>query len=61
MDSAIEQFRRGKADFVFQGDYTGVNPDDPTDICDLRQGYTENQNTSFPLFHYILKDIITIE
>ena len=61
MDSAIEQFRRGKVDFVFQGDYTGVNPDDPTDICGLRQGYTENQNTSFPLFHYILKDIITIE
>ena len=61
MDSAIEQFKRGKGDFVFKGDYTGVNPDDPTDTCDLRGGYTENENTSYPLFHYILSDIITID
>ncbi|MBQ4435859.1 MAG: BMP family ABC transporter substrate-binding protein [Clostridia bacterium] len=61
MDSAIEQFKRGKGDFVFKGDYTGVNPDDPKDTCDLRTGYVENENTSYPLFHYILSDIITIE
>lgn len=61
MDSAIEQFRRGKSDFVFKGDYTGVDPDDPTDTIDLRGGYTENENTSFPTFHYILNDVITIE
>lgn len=61
MDSAVEQFKRGKGDFVFKGDYTGVNPDDPTDICDLRGGYTENENASYPLFHYILSDIITID
>ena len=61
MDSAIEQFKRGKGDFVFKGDDTGVNPDDPKDTCDLRTGYVENENTSYPLFHYILSDIITIE
>ncbi|MBR4392510.1 MAG: BMP family ABC transporter substrate-binding protein, partial [Oscillospiraceae bacterium] len=29
MNSVIEQFRRGKTDIVFRGDYTGVDPDDP--------------------------------
>ena len=61
MDGAIEQFRRGKGDFVFRGDYTGTNPDDPKDTCDLRSGYIENENASYPLFHYILTDIITID
>lgn len=61
MDSAIEQFKRGNVNFVFQGDYTGVNPDDPKDTCDLRGGYVENENTSYPLFHYILSDIIIID
>ena len=60
MDSAIEQFKKGSVDFVFQGDYRGVNPDDPSDICDLHTAYIENENTSYPLFHYILSDIITI-
>ena len=61
MESAIDQFRRGNVDFVFRGDYIGVDPDDPSDTCDLRSGYIENENTSYPLFHYILTDIITIE
>ena len=61
MDSTIEQFRRGNTGFVFRGDYTGINPNDPTDTCDLSAGYTENENTSYPLFHYILSDIITID
>ena len=60
MDSAIEQFKRGSVDFVFKGDYTGIDPNDPTDTLDLRNGYIENENTSYPLFHYILSDIITI-
>ncbi|MCR5684385.1 MAG: BMP family ABC transporter substrate-binding protein [Lachnospiraceae bacterium] len=60
MDKAIEQFKKGKIDFVFKGDYTGINPDDPSDVCDLNKGYIENENTSYPLFHYILKDIVTI-
>ena len=61
MDAAIEQFKRGKTDFVFQGDYVGADPQHPSDTCDLRGGYTENEHTSYPLFHYVLSDIITIE
>lgn len=61
MNSAIDKFKRGNTDFVFKGDYTGVNPDDPSDTIDLRNGYTENADTSYPLFNYILKDVITID
>lgn len=61
MNSAIEQLSRGKNDFVFRGNYTGVDPDDPADTIDLSDGYIENENTSYPLFHYILQDVITIE
>ena len=61
MNSAIEQFARGNGAFVFRGNYKGVNPEDPSDTIDLRNGYIENENTSYPTFHYILSDIITIE
>ncbi len=60
MDKAIEKFKRGMVDFVFKGEYTGINPDDPSDTCDLKNGYIENENTSYPLFHYILKDVVTV-
>ena len=46
---------------MFKGDYTGVNPKDPADTFDLRGGYVENENTSFPTFHYILSGVITVE
>ncbi len=61
MDLAIDKFKRGFTDQVFKGDYIGVDPDDPIDTIDLKNGYTENENTSYPLFHYILKDVITID
>ncbi len=61
MDSAIEQLKRGNVNFVFKGNYIGVNPDDPTDTIDLHNGYVENEKTSYPLFHYILEDVITID
>lgn len=61
MNRAIDRFKRGSGDFVFKGNLTGINPDDPSDTIDLRNGYRENANTSYPLFHYILTDIITIE
>lgn len=61
MDKAIDKFKRGYKDFVYKGNYTGVDPDDPSDTIDLRNGYIENEYTSYPLFHYILEDIITIE
>ncbi len=60
MNWAIEEFKRGNVDFVFRGAYTGVSIDDPSDTIDLRNGYIENANTSYPLFHYILSDAITI-
>lgn len=60
MERAIEQFREGKAGLVFQGDYVGINPEDPSDTLDLRGGFEENEKTSYPLFHYVLKDVITV-
>ncbi|MBP5305989.1 MAG: hypothetical protein J6Z02_09085, partial [Lachnospiraceae bacterium] len=60
MKTAIAEFTKGKNSFVFKGDLKGVNPDDPTDTIDLKDGYIENEKTSYPTFNYILKDIITI-
>ncbi len=60
MNNAIELFKKNGGSFVFRGNYTGVNPDDPADTIDLKNGYTENENTSYPTFNYILSDIITI-
>ena len=56
----IEQFQKGEV-HVFEGDYIGVNPEDPSDTCDLREEYEENRYSSAPTFHYVLQDIITIE
>ncbi len=60
MNEAIEKFKKGNGDFVFKGDYTGVNPDNPSDTINLNTPYIENENTSYPTFNYLLKDIITI-
>jgi len=61
MDRAIDRFKHGTCDFVFKGNYTGSAPDDPSDTYDLRNGYIENEKSSYPTFHYIISDIITIE
>ena len=61
MNAAIARFKRENGDFVFQGDCTGVNPDDPSDTCDLKDGYAENEFSSYPTFNDILSSIITIE
>ena len=60
ISETVEAFRKGAVD-VFRGDYTGVNPDDPADTCDLRQGYTENKYSSAPSFHYVLRDVVEVE
>lgn len=57
---ATEDFSDGRIR-VFFGDYTGKDPDDPTDTADLRQEYKENEYSSAPTFHYVLDDIIIIE
>ena len=56
----VEQIKDGKI-HVFKGDYLGVNPDDPSDTWDLNTEYPENEKASAPSFHYILKDVITVE
>ena len=61
MNSAIAEFNRGKVDFVFKGDYVGVDPDNPSDTLDLKNGYVENENTSYPTYHYIIPEIISVE
>lgn len=61
MNKAIDQFKRGNVDFVYKGNLVGVNPEDSSDTYDLSQGYIENENTSYPLFHYILTDVVTVE
>ena len=61
VDAAIFQLKKGNIDFVFKCGYIGVNPKNSSDIIDLHAGYIENENTSYPTFHYILLDIITIE
>lgn len=60
MQEVINGFKKGKIQ-VFQGDYIGVDPEDPKDTCNLEKGYIENENSSAPTFHYVLKDVITVE
>ncbi|MBQ9008621.1 MAG: BMP family ABC transporter substrate-binding protein, partial [Clostridia bacterium] len=57
---AVEDFEKGKIT-VFRGKYTGTNPKNPSDTIDLTSGFTENRDSSFPSFHYILDDLITVE
>ena len=56
----IEQIKNGQI-HVFKGDYLGINPDDPNDTWDLNKEFPENEKSSAPSFHYILKDVITVE
>lgn len=60
MQEVIEGFKKGEIE-VFQGDYIGSDPDNPKDTYDLKKGYTENQDSSAPTFHYVLEDIIKVE
>lgn len=60
VDKLIREFQQNKIQ-VFQGAYTGVNPNDPSDTIDLRDGYRENDKSSAPTFHYVLDDVITIK
>lgn len=60
IDELLKEFRQGKVS-VFYGDYIGVDPDDETDQYDLNKEYIENATSSAPTFHYVLRDVITIE
>ena len=60
IDDLIEEFCDGDID-VFKGNYIGIDPFDENDTYDLSKGYTENEKSSAPTFHYVLKDVINIE
>ena len=59
IDSAVEAVKKDPA-IAFRGAYIGINPEDPSDTIDLKNGYIENAESSAPSFYYLLKDIITI-
>jgi basic membrane protein A len=59
IDGAITEMRQ-RTNPVFVGDYRGVNPDDPNDVCYLGGGFHENADSSIPSFHYVLDDVITV-
>lgn len=56
----IEAFHKSAID-VFRGDYTGVNPSNPADTIDLNKGFTENEHSSAPSFHYVLEGVVEVE
>lgn len=60
VNRSIEDFKNGRI-HVFRGDYTGLNPTDPSDSWDLNTEYLENNDSSAPTFRYILKDVIVVE
>lgn len=60
INATIEQLKKKQIQ-VFQGDYTGVNPQDASDTYDLTKGYQENAKSSAPTFYYILEDVIEIK
>lgn len=60
VDQTIAALQSGELQ-VFVGDYTGVNPADEHDVIDLRKGFIENQDSSIPSFHYVLRDVVVVE
>lgn len=60
VEETIEAIESGQCQ-VFYGNYTGVNPLDKNDTIDLREGFTENSDSSIPAFHYVLNDVIEVE
>jgi len=59
IEELSRDFANGKVD-VFRGDYIGVDPENEENTIDLKNGYTENADSSAPSFSYVLKDVITI-
>ena len=60
IERAIEGLRRGTLQ-VFDGDYSGSNPNNRRDTYDLNNGYRENGEFSYPTFHYVLRNVIIID
>ncbi len=60
IDETISALKRNSVE-VFKGDYIGIDPRDTEDQYDLNAGYKENDHSSMPTFHYILRDVIETE
>ncbi len=60
IQKTIEDLESGQI-HVFEGNYIGVNPDNPEDTWDLNKEYRENENLSAPSFYYVLQDVIIVE
>ena len=60
IQKAIEEIRQGKLK-IFIGDYVGVDANNSRIKIDLNEGFKENSSSSQATFHYILRDVITIE
>ncbi|MCR5135876.1 MAG: BMP family ABC transporter substrate-binding protein [Oscillospiraceae bacterium] len=60
VDELIRAFGRGSLE-VFEGNYTGTDPDNPLDIIDLNTPYEENATSSAATFHYILDGVVEVE
>lgn len=60
LEQVIDDIEAGKIR-VFKGDYTGADPENSKKTIDLKEGFIENEDSSIPSFHYILKDVITEE
>ncbi len=60
IERIIESLKRGRIR-VFSGNYTGVNPRNPSDVIDLNGGYAENENSSNPSFGYVLQGCIMVD
>ena len=56
----VQALKDGKVQ-IFSGAYTGADPNDPSDVYDLRTPYPENAVSSAPTFHYVLRDVITVD
>jgi len=60
IEELTEGFRRGRIP-IFKGNYTGVNPADPTDTVDLSREYVECRESSLCTFCYLLDGIVTVD
>ena len=61
LDEVIAQFRQGNTGIVFRTDARAVSSTDPAVSYDLKNGYAENESSSYSSFSLLLPDIITIE
>ena len=60
VQQAIDDIKNNKVE-IFKGNYIGVDPNNMRIKIDLNEGFKENGSSSKPTFHYILRNVITVE